>query len=60
MRTKFRILSFIIICLGWVWNHPFSAKVRNTQPEFEKLSPKRTGINLKNQFSEDTQINILR
>ncbi len=60
MRTVFRILYCIFIGLGWVCFHSFPAKAQNIQSKFENLSPKKTGINFKNQLREDAQNNILR
>lgn len=60
MRTEFQFLSFVFICLGWVCFHSFPSLAQNSLIKFEKLSPKKTGINFKNQLREDNQNNILR
>ncbi|WP_111669427.1 VCBS repeat-containing protein [Algoriphagus litoralis] len=60
MYTEFRFLSFLFICLGWVCVHPSPVKAQQIQAKFEKLSPKKTGVNFKNQLREDAQNNILR
>lgn len=60
MRTVVRFLSYLLICLGMVCIPLHSSKGQDYQAKFEKLSPKKTGINFKNQLREDSQNNILR
>lgn len=60
MGSKYRLLwvLFIFVNLSWVKSTPLLGQ--GNPVRFEKLSPRKTGIQFKNQLQEDAQNNILR
>ncbi len=59
MRTEFRFLVFLLLCLGFFSIQITPLIAQENQAIFEKLSAKKTGISFKNQLREDSQNNIL-
>lgn len=60
MITNSRILIFHSLFFGLLVGFSFQLSAQQQAVRFEKLNPKKIGINFKNQLKEDEQNNILR